>query len=600
MKEFFKYVCATIVGSLLTAVIVLVLIIVGLIGYGVSSSTSEGVKDNSVLVLNLQGALEERSETTALDELLGQTVSVSGMGLDDLLSAIKKAQKHEDVKGIYIEAGAFAADSYASLQAIHKALEDFRKSGKWIIAYADTYTQGAYYLASTANKIYLNPQGKIDWRGLAARPTYYKETLEKFGVKVQVAKVGTYKSAVEPYTSTEMSDANREQITAYISGIWKQITTDVAKSRKLTVQQLNQYADSFVTFAPATELQKLKLVDGLLYTDQVKKEVKKLLKLDEDERIHQIGVTAMNDAVMDDIEGDEVAVYYAYGDVVDGATGALSGNGATIDAQVVCKDLEKLMNDDDVKAVVLRVNSGGGSAYASEQIWHSIMELKAKKPVVVSMGGMAASGAYYISAPANWIVAEPTTLTGSIGIFGMFPDFSGLLQEKLGLHYAEVKTNEYSSFGTLARPFTEGEMKHIEGYINRGYQLFRQRVADGRKMKTEEVEKIAQGHVWLGQDAVKIKLVDQLGGLDDAVKKAAHLAKLTDHHTVAYPAKADWKDELLNPTSRGNYLSGAITSKWSDSVSPQVAALLEPFMFLQTLDRQSCIQARIPFALSVE
>ena len=590
MKQFFKYVLATVVGSLLTGVVIFLFALLSLVSIAVSGDGKTSVKSNSVLVLNLSGVLQERSEEQLLDKLRGEATAKNG--LDDVLSAIKKAKDCKDIRGIYIEAGAFIPDSYASLQALRNALADFRKAGKFIIAYRDTYTQGAYYVASVADKVYLNPQGTLDWHGLAAQNVYYKDMLAKFGVKVQVAKVGAYKSAVEPFTSDKMSDANREQVSQYLNGLWANVVKAVSDSRKVSTAQLNAYADSLITLAAPTDYQKMKLVDGLLYTDQVKNVVKKRLGVSPDSRIHQISVSQLNQAIDDDDEGEEVAVYYAYGDVVDGAAGGLVQNNHVIDAQVVCRDLEELMNDDDVKAVVLRVNSGGGSAYASEQIWHQVMELKKKKPVVVSMGGMAASGAYYISAPANWIVAEPTTLTGSIGIFGMFPDMSGLLHDKLGLTFDEVKTNKNSAFGTMARPFTGEEMRYLETYINRGYTLFRQRVAQGRKLSIDQVEKIAQGHVWLGQDALAIHLVDQLGSLDDAIAKAAKLAKLSAYHSEAYPAPDSWEDQLFKDALQGNYLD--------ENLRQSLGFCCEPVMLMRTLNRQNAIQARMPYMLNIQ
>lgn len=590
MKEFFKYVGATIVGIFLFSVIMGFFGIISLVGMIASSEQTKSVKDNSVLVLNLSGTLEERNESDFMSQLSGKMDG--GLGLDDVLTAIKKAKANDKIKGIYIEAGAFLPDSYASMQAIRASLADFKKGGKWIVAYGDAYTQGAYYVSSVADKVYLNPQGQIDWRGLAAQPMYLKDLLEKFGVKMQVAKVGAYKSATEAFTADKMSDANREQVTAYVNGIWQNVTKDVSESRKISVASLNAYADDMITLAEQKEYVKIKMVDGLLYTDQVKKEVKKLLKMDDEESINQLTVADMKTVKGAKKTGEEIAVYYAYGDIVDSSTGGFMSQGHVINAQVVCKDLESLMNDDDVKAVVLRVNSGGGSAYASEQIWHQVMELKKKKPVVVSMGGMAASGGYYISAPASWLVAEPTTLTGSIGIFGMFPDMSGLLTEKLGLKFDEVKTNKNSGFGTQARPLTPEEMGCLETYIGRGYKLFRQRVADGRKMTTEQVEKIAQGHVWLGQDALKIKLVDQLGGLDDAVAKAASLAKLKEYHTAAYPAPSDWMDSLLSAVQGGSYLD--------DQVRAALGDLYEPFMFVKAINGRNAIQARVPYYVNVK
>lgn len=589
MKDFFKYVGATMLGMLLFSVVMMFFGIISLVGMIASSEQTKSLKDNSVLVINLSGSMEERAETSFMDQLTGN--SDKNIGLDQTISAIKKAKDNDKIKGIYIEAGAFTPDSYASMQAVRKALADFKKSKKWIIAYADTYTQGAYYVSSVADKVYLNPQGMIDWHGIGAQPMYLKDVMEKFGVKMQIAKVGAYKSATETFTEDKMSDANREQVTAYVNGLWNIVTKDVAESRKVSVKALNDCADNMIMFSDQKDYLKFKLIDGLLYTDQVKKEVKKKLGLEADESINVLTLADMKNVKGAKKEGEEIAVYYAYGDIVDGVVSNPLNQGHTIDAQKVCRDLEKLTEDKDVKAVVLRINSGGGSAYASEQIWHYVMELKKKKPVVVSMGGMAASGGYYISAPANWIVAEPSTLTGSIGIFGMFPDMSGLLTQKLGVKFDEVKTNKNSTFGTQARPMTAEEMSILEAYVGRGYTLFRQRVADGRKMTTEQVEKIAQGHVWLGADAIKIKLVDELGGLDQAVAKAAKLAKVKEWHTSAYPASADWTESLLNDATGTSYLD--------DKMRVAMGEYYEPFSLLKNIASMDAIQARMPFYMNI-
>lgn len=589
MKDFFKYVLATMTGMILFMVIMGIFMVIGLVGMIASAEQKTEVRSNSVLVMNLSGAMEERSSDNPMAKFMGG--EEGAMGLDQMLIAIDKAKKNVDIKGIYIEAGSFIPDSYASLQALRGALADFRKSGKWIVAYGDTYTQMAYYLASVANKVYLNPQGMIDWHGIAAQPIFLKDLLSKFGVKMQVTKVGAYKSAPEMFTADKMSDENREQTQAYIDGIWEDVTKEVGASRNITVDQLNAYADSLITFAAPNQYVSMKLVDKLLYTDQIKTEVKKLLQIDEDDDINQLSVADVAALPDEKSEGEEIAIYYAYGDIVDGAASNPMEQSHEIDAQVVCKDLEDLMNDDDVKAVVFRINSGGGSAYASEQIWHQVMELKKKKPVVVSMGGMAASGGYYISAPANWIVAEPTTLTGSIGIFGMFPDASELLTQKLGVKFDEVKTNANSAFGTSARPFNAEEMQILETYIDRGYKLFRQRVAEGRKMTTDQVEAIAQGHVWIGKDALKIKLVDQLGDLNVAVAKAAQLAKLDDYYTESYPAEEDWLTALLKGAVSSNYLG--------DQMKLMMGEYYEPFILLKDMNRQNAIQARIPFYMNI-
>lgn len=590
MKDFFKYVLATVVGMLLFSIVMGVFMVMSMVGIVASGEQTKSIKDNSVLVLNLSGTLDERAQADPMAFIKGEDTEATG--LDDMLAAIRKAKTNDKVKGIYIEAGAFAADSYASLQAVRKALADFRSSGKWIVAYSDSYTQSTYYLASVANKVWVNPQGMIDWHGLASQKIYVKDLLEKVGVKMQVTKVGKYKSAVEMFTVDKMSDADREQTEAYINGIWKNVVNDVAASRHLTASQLNTYADSLITLAPATELVKMKMADQLLYTDQVKAEVKKLLNIDQKDEIYQLSVSDMANVKDERKEGDQVAVYYAFGDIVDGAAaGPTSLNESVIDAQKVCRDLEKLANDDDVKAVVVRVNSGGGSAYASEQIWHQVSELKKKKPVVVSMGGMAASGGYYMSAAANWIVAEPTTLTGSIGIFGMFPDISNLMTNKLSLHFDLAKTNKYSDFGTQSRAFNADELAHLGTYIDRGYKLFRKRVADGRHMSEAQVEQIAQGHVWLGQDALKIKLVDQLGGLNEAVSKAAALAKLDKYHTASYPAPAGWSEMLLDRMKGGNYLD--------EQMRAALGEYYEPMMVMRNLSNRNPIQARLPFYIYI-
>lgn len=587
MKQFFKFVFASFFGMMLFSIVTGFFALCAIVGMITSQDATKEPEENSVLVLNLSGQLSERSDNNFLSQLQG--TQVNSLGLDNLIEGIKKAKDNDNIKGIYIEAGAFAADSYASMQALRNALLDFKKSRKWIIAYADTYTQGTYYLSSVADKVYLNPQGQIDWHGLASEPVFIKDLLAKFGVKMQVVKVGAYKSATEMFTGDKMSDANREQTSAYLNSIWGNITKEVGASRGLSVAQLNAYADSMITFADPQEYVKLKLVDGLLYTDKIKTVVKKQLGIDSDDDIEQVTIADMvnTEAKNQGDENNKVAVYYAYGDIVDGAVGGLFSQGHQIDAQVVCKDLADLAKDKDIKAVVIRINSGGGSAYASEQIWHQIMEMKKLKPVVVSMGGMAASGGYYMSAPANWIVAEPTTITGSIGIFGMFPDVSNLFREKLGLKFDEVKTNKYADFGTRARPFTEEEMSYLSQYVNRGYKLFRHRVAEGRKMTDNQVEKFAQGHVFTGQDAQKIGLVDQLGGLDVAVAKAAQLAKLPNYRTSAYPEADDVLDQILKQVKPDTYLSDELRANLGD--------YYEPFTLLKTINQQSAIQARLPF-----
>ena len=590
MKDFLKSVLATITGIILLGIIMAIISVVSMVGLVASSAGNTKVAENSVFTLVLSGQLDERTADDPLGMLTGQVSE--NLGLDDIVSAIKKAKDNEDIKGIYIEAGMFSSDTPASSHAIREALLDFKKSGKWIVAYSDSYTQSTYYICSVADKVYLNPQGMVDWHGLAATPYFLKDLLAKFGVKYQLCKVGKYKSAPETMTADKMSEPNREQVTAYMNGIWKVMLEDVSKSRKISVDSLNAYADRFVALSEPTELVRMKLIDKLMYTDEVKGEIKKLLKIDAKEEIKQLTTGEMQNVKGAKKEGDQIAVYYAYGEIVASEAGGMTDTDHCIEPNTVCKDLEKLMNDDDVKAVVLRVNSPGGSAYASEQIWRAVTNLKAKKPVVVSMGGYAASGGYYISCNANYIYTEPTTLTGSIGIFGMFPDVSQLLTQKLGVKFSEVKTNKHSAFGAVSRPLNADETALLEQYIDRGYKLFRKRVSDGRKLKVEQVEEIAQGRVWLGNDALPIKLVDAVGSLNDAVKKAAELAKLKEYHATAYPEEESWLSSLFDSVTKKSYLD--------EEMQAALGEYYEPLRFLKSLDKQSVIQARMPYIINIK
>ena len=592
MKDFIKNVLATMVGMFGFFIVMGVIGMMSIIGMIASGNAAQNVEKNSVFVLNLSGTISEQGSENPLSMFTGENSLNSG--LNDILSSIKKAKANDDIKGIYIETGALAAN-YATLQEIRNALDDFRKSGKWIVAYGDFYTQGAYYVASVADKVYINPKGIVDWHGIGAQTMFYKDFMAKFGVKWEVVKVGTFKSATETFTEEKMSDANRLQTKTFIDGTWRNVCDAVSKSRGISVDSLNSYADSYLALQATETLVKAKMVDGMMYGDQVKDAVKKMMKLEKDDDIAQLTLNDMLNVKDEKVEGSEIAVYYAEGDIVqDPKAATMFGNNNYIASRKVCKDLEDLMNDDDVKAVVVRINSGGGDAYDSEQMWHQMSELRKVKPVVVSMGDYAASGAYYMSAPASWIVAQPNTLTGSIGIFAVIPDLSGLVTTKLGMRFDEVKTNRNSTFGNLmARPFNAEEKAMLQASVNRGYSLFRQRVADGRRLPVESVEKIAQGRVWLATDALNIKLVDQLGGIDDAVKKAAQLAKLKDYYTSDYPAAASWMDAMLNSmSSSGTYLDEQLRQTLGD--------FYQPFTMLRSIDKREAIQARIPYAISIK
>ena len=591
MKDFIKNVGATIVGIFLFGIIIGIFGVMSLVGMVASGQATKNVKENSVLVLKLQGDLQEQAQDDVLGQLTGN--SFNSLGMDAISSAIKKAKANKDIKGIYLETGILGAD-VAQLQELRDQLVDFKKSGKWIVAYSDNYTQGCYYLATAADKVYINPEGSINWHGIGSQPMFVKDLLAKFGVKMQVIKVGKYKSATEMFTEEKMSDANREQTQRYIQSLWDNMCKAVSKSRNISTAKLNDLADNGIFVANGKMLLAEKMVDGVKYADEMKAEVKKLLKLDADEKISQLSIADMATVKEEDTDGDdEIAIYYAYGDIVDTpAAGSLFSNSHAIVGNDVCKDLEELANDDDVKAVVIRINSGGGSAYASEQMWHQIDLLKKKKPVVISMGGMAASGGYYMSCNANYIFAEPTTLTGSIGIFGVIPNFSDLATNKLGLKFDEVKTNRNALFGSQARMMNEEELTFLQGAITRGYHLFRQRVADGRKMSVDQVEQIAQGHVFTGEDALKIKLVDELGGLDKAVAKAAALAKTKSYYTQGYPAPLDFFDQLLQEsTDNGSYLDGKLKTS--------LGTLYEPMKMVNNITTMDRIQARMPWWLNI-
>ena len=554
MKQFFKYVCATVVGIILVVVIITILSIMSLVGMASMGSVTANVKDNSVLVIQLEGSINERSEENPFGALLGNA-ALTDQGLDDILNAIERAKTEPKVKGIYIESGTFAGAMPATLQSIRKALLDFKKEGKFIVAYGDIYTQGAYYLCSAADSVIVNPQGLIEWTGMSSSVTYYKDLLDKIGVDMQVVKVGTYKSAVEPFLLSEMSDANREQIETYDGEIWSEITKAVSKSRGISEAKLNELADSMMLLREATLYKKEKLVDKLAYSDAVQQIIANMMKVKSPDDYNTISVKDLAGIANNEpkgFSGDVVAVYYAVGDIVDESTSDWNYSPEIVGKKVI-KDLQKLADDDDVKAVVLRVNSGGGSAYASEQIWHQVMNIKSKKPIVVSMGDMAASGGYYISCAADYIYAEPTTITGSIGIFGMFPNCGELLNDKLGIHFSTVKTNQFSDFGDISRPFTEQERAIAQRYVNNGYELFTRRCADGRKMKQDDIKKIGEGRVWTGIHAKQLGLVDELGGLDLAIAKAKKLAKLDEASVMNYPAKTTILEQLMEEMQGTSY-----------------------------------------------
>ena len=592
MKDFLKFTLATVTGIILSSIVLFIIGMVTLFGIMAASDTETIVKKNSVMILDLNGTLVERTQEDPLG-ILSQLFNDDSntYGLDDILSSIKKAKENEDIKGIYLQANSLGT-SYASLQEIRNALLDFKESGKFVIAYADSYTQGLYYLSSAADKVLLNPKGMIEWRGIASTPLFYKDLLQKIGVEMQIFKVGTYKSAVEPFIATEMSPANREQVTTFISSIWSQVTEGVSASRNIPVDSLKAYADRMLMFYPAEESVRCGLADTLVYRNDVRDYLKRLVDIDEDDNLSLLGLGDMINVrknVPKDKSGNIIAVYYASGEITDYPGSATSEEG--IVGSKVIRDLRKLKDNDDVKAVVLRVNSPGGSAFASEQIWYAVKELKTKKPVIVSMGDYAASGGYYISCGADTIVAEPTTLTGSIGIFGMVPNVKELT-DKIGLSYDVVKTNKYADFSNIMRPFSEGEKALLQMMVAEGYDTFITRCAEGRHTTKEAIEKIAEGRVWTGEAAKELGLVDELGGIDKALDIAIAKARVGGYTIVSYPEKKDVLSSLLD-TKPTNYVE-------SQLLKSKLGEYYRQFGLLTNLKEQSMIQARVPFELNIK
>lgn len=588
MKDFFKFTLATITGIILTSIVMFVISIIVVFSMLSSTETETVVKKNSIMMLDLNGSLVERTSDNIFKELFDKEDST--YGLDDILASIKKAKENDDIKGIYIQATSLNAN-FASLQEIRDALNDFKKSGKFIVAYSDNYTQGMYYLSSVANKVLLNPKGAIEWRGLASQPLFLKGLLEKLGIEMQVFRVGTYKAAVERFSATEMSPANREQVTAYITSIWNEIITDVAASRKISVDSLNNYANRMLMFYPAEQTVKSGMADTLIYKNDVRDYLKQLAKIDKDDNLAVLGLDEMINVKKNtpkDKSGNIIAVYYAFGEI-DGGSSSTDEDG--IISNEVIKDLRELKEDKDVKAVVLRVNSPGGSAFGSEQIWEAVCQLKKEKPVIVSMGDYAASGGYYISCAADTIVAEPTTLTGSIGIFGLIPNAKGLT-DKLGLSFDVVKTHKFADFGNIMRGMNTDEQTLLQMYINQGYDLFVSRCAEGRKMSKNEIEKIAEGRVWTGEAAKKIGLVDILGGIDKALEIAVKKAKVEGYTVVGYPDRKNVLQELLN-SKPGNYIE-------SRMLKSQLGDYYNGFSMLKNLEKADFMQARVPFELNIK
>jgi protease-4 len=589
MKDFLKYTLATIVGIIACSIILSVIGILSFVGIAASAGTAATttISDSSLFKLELKGTVNERVVENPFATLMGE--EQTALGLNDILASIQKAADNDLIKGIYLEAGNISAQP-ASIEEIRNALVRFKQTGKFIVAYGDTYSEADYYICSVADKVILNPKGIVDWHGLASQTIYFKDLLDQLGVEMEVFKVGTYKSAVEPYTSTEMSDENREQITAYITSIWNNMVDNVSLSRGISAEQLNYYADQYMAFCPTEECLTAGLVDTLLYKDATRDYLKQLMNTDEDDRLEVVTLNEVKNIQKNvplDKSGNIIAMYYAEGQIVDSPSTGMS-TAPEIVGEKMCLDLRKLRDDDNVKAVILRVNSPGGSAYASEQIWNEVVQLKAKKPVIVSMGDFAASGGYYISCAADTIIAQPNTLTGSIGIFGMFPNPHKLITDKLKLNIETVKTNRFSDFGAMGRPFSTDERAIMQRYINNGYATFIQRCADGRGMTKADIEAVAQGRVWTGEMAQGLGLVDLLGDIEMAEEIAAGMAGIEDYTLISYPKEQSMLTMLLDQTKE-DYIEARI--------GKLAGELQHELNLIYDIDSWSNLQTRMPYEI---
>ncbi len=588
MKEFLKYTLATIVGLVAFVIVISVISIVSIVGVAASAEKTTVVSDSCIFKLELKGTVTERLAENPFASLMSE--EQTALGLEDILASIQKAGENDYIKGIYLEAGGLMA-SPASTEEIRNALIRFKETGKFVVAYGGTYTENDYYICSVADKVILNPQGLVDWHGVASQTIYYKDLLAQLGVEMEVFKVGTYKSAVEPFTSMEMSEENREQITAYTSSIWNNMVKGVSQSRGISPEKLNECADRYMAFVSPEETLAAGLVDTLLYMDGTRDYLKQLMGADEDEGLYVLSIDEVKNIQKNvplDKSGNIIAMYYAEGQIVDVPSAGNMGTTPEIVGEKVCRDLRKIRDDETIKAVVLRVNSPGGSAYASEQIWNEVVKLKEKKPVIVSMGDYAASGGYYISCAADTIIAQPNTLTGSIGIFGMFPNPHKLITDKLKLNVETVKSNKHADFGSMTRPFNDSERAIMQAHINRGYATFIKRCADGRQMSTADIEAVAQGRVWTGEMAKDLGLVDLLGDIEMAKEIAAEKAGIESYTLISYPEEESTLTMLLDQTKE-SYIEARM--------GKMVGQFKNELNLIYNLENMNNLQARMPYEI---
>lgn len=537
MKEFFKYVFASMIGFILSFFVICVLFIVLVVSV-ISSASSEGkasIASNSILHISLDYPILERANKNPFSELSFMGFdSKKKIGLNEILSNLKDAENDDRIKGIYLNVSSISA-GFATIEEIRNALLDFKKSGKFILAYGETYTQGAYYLATAANKVYLYPEGMIDFRGLNSETMFFKGTLDKLGIEAQIIKVGTYKSAVEPFILDKMSEPNKKQVNSFLGSLYDHFLSEISKSRRIPKSTLFALADSAKVRVPNDALI-YKMVDGLKYKDEVLDELKKLSGIEEKKDLKSVSIEEYSpaDKSSKTSSSNRIAVIYANGEIISG-----EGNDESMGSERISRAIRKARRDEKVKAIVLRVNSPGGSALASDVIWREMVLARKAKPLIVSMGDVAASGGYYIACAADSIFAQPNTITGSIGVFGIIPNMQKFFNDKLGITFDGVKTGQFADLGSVSRPMTEAEKMLFQQEVNKTYSTFKGKVADGRKKSREYIDSIGQGRVWSGVEALQNGLVDKLGDIDDAIASAAYKAKLKDYKVVSYPDQVD-------------------------------------------------------------
>jgi len=588
MNSFFKYVLATIVG-IIVAFFLIIFISLGIIGglvHSIGSDEPVIVADNSILTISIPYTIDERTNKGILNSISFWELGNGRIGLNDILTRIKVAETDDKIKGIYLDLSSITG-SFATLEEIRNALIHFKTSKKFIVAYSEYYSQSSYYLASTADKIYLYPEGLLEFTGLSSQSIFFKGALDKLGIEAQVIKVGTYKSAVEPYILDKMSAANREQVTSFLGSIYSHYLDEISLSRKIPTDSLFNIADK-LKIQDAKDAVTYGLVDATKYKDEILAELRSRLKVEKDTKINSISIEDYNvqDKSIPKNSNDRIAIVYAVGEIVPG-----EGNDQQIGSEKISRAIRTVREDEKVKAVVLRVNSPGGSALASDVIWREVVLTKAVKPIIVSMGDLAASGGYYISAAADSIFAQPNTITGSIGVFGIIPNFQRFFNDKLGITFDVVKTAEFADLGAFDRPLTAQEQSIIQRSVNKIYYTFTQNVADGRKKERSYIDSIGQGRVWTGSQAIELGLVDRIGGIEDAIKSAAKKANIQEYSLVSYPSQRDPLKALFNR-------SGRQISLW---FTKQEMGLAFPvYQQVRETMQQSGIQARIPYTIDIK